>query len=581
MVHHLRNLVFLDDDNSVKLGDFGLSKILQSHDFASTYVGTPFYMSPEICKAEQYGPHSDIWALGCIIYEMCAKAPPFNAKTHFELIQKIKSGRYPAIPSCYSPDLAQIIAKCLQVNPQNRPDTAQLLNLPVVKLMRKEQEVVRLGQDLKKQREMLGRAEQELETKCAVIRRDINDQLRREWEVKAQLEIERRVKMEVERRMKIEIQSLQDQFQTEVKAHVEKALKKYPARPSKSPKLEPRSSTPTMPEDPSILFPTDTETTVLNTSTSTLGTASGFTSGTEFSSLSLEDSTVEDSTATAKPAPKKRTRAPFTRAQTMANPVARVAPSSPMDVHMAEPSPAPASLAAYQLSPRRNQPRNNIFAAAQEGAKKWSGEVPPSPTDDDWHGALGDMEDDDVPALPSPTRGRSTSSNRSGNSDPFKALAARHPPKPSQRLANTPTLAPSNVKPRPASAVPVITTASPSRSRIRPNSSADTTSPARKSATKPTEYGLKSKKTNVVRVQAMKNNSGAFQGRTLVELQQARGIPHTMSEDETKRGTNRAAFRSPAKGRSAGLLPKEPSVWDPSDPDMPSPFAAKTRRLVL
>ena len=101
--------VFLGDDNSVKLGDFGLSKILQSHDFASTYVGTPFYMSPEICKAEQYGPHSDIWALGCIIYEMCAKQPPFNAKTHFDLIQKIKSGRYPDIPACYSAELRKVI----------------------------------------------------------------------------------------------------------------------------------------------------------------------------------------------------------------------------------------------------------------------------------------------------------------------------------------------------------------------------------------------------------------------------------------------------------------------------------------
>ncbi|KAG9681299.1 kinase-like protein, partial [Aureobasidium melanogenum] len=46
--------VFLGEGNAVKLGDFGLSKIILSHDFASTYVGTPFYMSPEICAAERY-----------------------------------------------------------------------------------------------------------------------------------------------------------------------------------------------------------------------------------------------------------------------------------------------------------------------------------------------------------------------------------------------------------------------------------------------------------------------------------------------------------------------------------------------
>ncbi|KAF2635002.1 kinase-like protein [Massarina eburnea CBS 473.64] len=567
--------IFLDHDNSVKLGDFGLSKILQSHDFASTYVGTPFYMSPEICKAEQYGPHSDIWALGCIIYEMCAKTPPFNAKTHFELIQKIKVGRYPAIPNCYSPDLSQVIAKCLQVNPQNRPDTAQLLNLPVVKLMRKEQEVVQLSQALKKKENMLV---QEYETKCAALRRELSDQLRREWEVKARLEIEQQTKYQVDRRMKLEIQNLQEQFQAEVKAHVEKALKRYPSRLSRSPRLEPRSNTPTEPEEHGVLFPTDGDTTVLNTSTSTLGTASNFTSGTELSSLSLDDSTTEDSTITTKPVPKRRPRAPFTRAQTMANPVVRASPSSPMDVHMSEPSPAPNSLAAYQLSPRRNQPRNNIFAAAQEGAKKWSGEAPPSPTDEDWP---VDLEEDDTPALPSPTRARSISGGRGGNADPFKTFAPKFQPKPTHRLANAPSLAPNGVKPRPVSAVPVITTSSPNRPRARPNSIAESTSPARKEATKPAQYGLRSKKDGGMRRQALTNNGAtAPQGRTLLELQQARGInSQAMSEDEGKKVVRN--HRSPMKGRSAGVLSKEPPVWDPNDPELPSPFAVKTRKLVL
>lgn len=540
-------------------------------------------MSPEICKAEQYGPHSDIWALGCIIYEMCAKAPPFNAKTHFDLIQKIKAGRYPAIPSCYSPDLAQVIAKCLQVAPHNRPDTAQLLNLPIVKLMRKEQEVVSLGQEVKRQRDMLFRREQEFEAKCSITRRDINEQLRREWEVKAQLEIERRVKLDVERRMKAEIESLQKQFQTEVKAHVEKALKKFPGRLSKSPRLVPRSSTPTAgPEEHSLLFPAgEGETTMLNTSTSTLGTASNFTSGTELSSLSLDDSTAEDTTITAKPAPKRRSRAPMTRAQTMA-PTTRAVPASPMDVHMSEPSPAPPSLAPLQLSPRRNHPRNNIFAAAQEGARKWGQQdVPPSPTDSDWQGDF--EEDDGLPELPSPTRSRSASGDAS---NPFKTIGTKLTTKPShQRLTNVPSLAPNGTKPRPHSTVPVVTT-SPSRPRARPHSNADSTSPVRKSAPKAPEYGLKSKKTEGMRIQALKNNGGTgFQGRTLVELQQARGIPSpAMSEDEGKKGMLRTGIRSPAKSRTGGpmsALPKEPSVWDPSDPDVPSPFMKRNVKMVI
>ena len=253
-------------------------------------------MSPEICKAEQYGPHSDIWALGCIIYEMCAKQPPFNARTHLELIQKIRAGRYPAIPSVYSPDLVKVIASCLQVSPSNRPDTAQLLNLPIVKLMRKEQEVVKISQELKDQETKLIQREKAFDTKVINMRKDINDQLRREWEVEAQLEIEKRVKYEVERRYQIEFKKLQDTFEAEVKAQVERALKKYPARPSTSPRLAPRSNTPTQPAEHSVLFPTEGDSVIINGSTSTIGTNySDWASGTDISSLSIDDS-IDDIT---------------------------------------------------------------------------------------------------------------------------------------------------------------------------------------------------------------------------------------------------------------------------------------------
>ena len=156
-------------------------------------------MSPEICKAESYTLHSDVWALGCIIYELCTKEPPFNAKTHFDLIQRIKGGLFKPIPSCYSPELSKVIASCLQVNPTLRPDTAQLLNLPVVKLMRKEQEVVQLGQYLRDEREKVARAMREVSDKQAsqtataqAMRQETDDGLRREWEVRARLEIDSR-----------------------------------------------------------------------------------------------------------------------------------------------------------------------------------------------------------------------------------------------------------------------------------------------------------------------------------------------------------------------------------------------------
>lgn len=73
--------VFLDEAReNIKLGDFGLSKALGAATFANTYVGTPYYMSPELFSESSYDSKSDIWALGCVIYEMvalqCVFLPP-------------------------------------------------------------------------------------------------------------------------------------------------------------------------------------------------------------------------------------------------------------------------------------------------------------------------------------------------------------------------------------------------------------------------------------------------------------------------------------------------------------------------
>lgn len=63
--------VFLDEHDNLKLGDFGLSKNLAAGTFTQTYVGTPLYMPPEILQESRYDHKSDIWSLGCLIYELC------------------------------------------------------------------------------------------------------------------------------------------------------------------------------------------------------------------------------------------------------------------------------------------------------------------------------------------------------------------------------------------------------------------------------------------------------------------------------------------------------------------------------
>jgi serine/threonine protein kinase len=65
----------------IKVGDFGVTKLLESTAaMAKTTIGTPYYISPEICLEQPYSYASDVWAIGVLMYELCALTVPFNAK---------------------------------------------------------------------------------------------------------------------------------------------------------------------------------------------------------------------------------------------------------------------------------------------------------------------------------------------------------------------------------------------------------------------------------------------------------------------------------------------------------------------
>jgi NIMA (never in mitosis gene a)-related kinase len=102
--------LFLTGNNTVKIGDFGISKVLESTtQIAMTVVGTPYYLAPEACQSEPYTTKSDIWALGCVIYELCTLQQPFKADNLLGLVFKIVSETPAPIPATYSPELKQLV----------------------------------------------------------------------------------------------------------------------------------------------------------------------------------------------------------------------------------------------------------------------------------------------------------------------------------------------------------------------------------------------------------------------------------------------------------------------------------------
>ncbi|XP_065365472.1 uncharacterized protein Nek2 [Calliphora vicina] len=125
--------IFLDMEGNAKLGDFGLARMLtRNESFAETFVGTPYYMSPEIVRGSKYDRKSDVWAVGCLIYEMCSLRPPFKGKEFTQLSANISIGKFSSIPDIYSKDLQEIIAFMLEVENELRPSIEVISRHPIL-----------------------------------------------------------------------------------------------------------------------------------------------------------------------------------------------------------------------------------------------------------------------------------------------------------------------------------------------------------------------------------------------------------------------------------------------------------------
>ncbi|XP_063884302.1 serine/threonine-protein kinase Nek3-like isoform X1 [Scylla paramamosain] len=123
--------IFLTADNLVKVGDFGIARLLRDRqDLATTTIGTPFYLSPEICLRRPYNHKSDMWAVGCVLYELCALRQPFQDASFDRLVMKILEGEYEPLPASYTPLVHHLTKLLLRTIPERRPSAAALLTTP-------------------------------------------------------------------------------------------------------------------------------------------------------------------------------------------------------------------------------------------------------------------------------------------------------------------------------------------------------------------------------------------------------------------------------------------------------------------
>ena len=127
--------IFLEKDNRIKIGDFGISKILDNTNLTDTQIGTPLYFSPELVKKQEYGTKTDMWSLGCILYEMLTLRVAFNSLSMAALCKKIKTASYLKLKNYnnYNKQLFSIVDELIIVDQSKRLSADDLLEKDIIK----------------------------------------------------------------------------------------------------------------------------------------------------------------------------------------------------------------------------------------------------------------------------------------------------------------------------------------------------------------------------------------------------------------------------------------------------------------
>ncbi|KAJ7341508.1 hypothetical protein JRQ81_005692 [Phrynocephalus forsythii] len=129
-----QNIFLSNNGMTAKLGDFGIARMLSNTmEFARTCVGTPYYLSPEICENRPYNNKTDIWSLGCVLYELCTLRHPFDGNNLAQLVLKICRGHFTPVSTKYSSELRALISQLFKTSPRDRPSINSILRKPFLK----------------------------------------------------------------------------------------------------------------------------------------------------------------------------------------------------------------------------------------------------------------------------------------------------------------------------------------------------------------------------------------------------------------------------------------------------------------
>ncbi|XP_043082619.1 serine/threonine-protein kinase PLK4-like [Puntigrus tetrazona] len=129
--------IFFTTFGTIRLGEFGVVHQRSTEDQVAENTPSS-YIAPEILNGQPYDEKTEVWMLGCVIYELCMLESAFPATFTVETVTKVLTSSYKALPETFSEDLRQLVTDILQTNPANRPSASEILTRPFIILYLRE-----------------------------------------------------------------------------------------------------------------------------------------------------------------------------------------------------------------------------------------------------------------------------------------------------------------------------------------------------------------------------------------------------------------------------------------------------------